>query len=331
MPSGGRSGKPGAGAGEADFLRGRFLKVVVAGASGRMGREVLTAVDAAPDLALVGAVSRGLIRRGEEAKESVQGWLTARGVPAFDAIAAGVRTTLPDVVIEFTSAAVAPEIMRVALRAGVPVVSGTTGIPAREMEDLKDLAERAGLGLIVIPNFSLGATILGILARTAAPYFREAEIVESHHDQKRDAPSGTALVLARTIGAGLAVASDKPDGGEGGRTGGGSHAGVGGQIPLSASPGDGRSEPCPAGMASSRGLVVDRVPVHSVRLSGLVAHHEIIFASAGETLTLRHDSVSRASFMPGVLLAARNAGRIKGLVTSLETLLQTTRPDSRGV
>jgi len=281
--------------------RRRLLKIAVAGAAGRMGRETLGAVQSAGDLVLVGAVSRGFVGSVGSRDLPLESELAARGVATFGDAGACLVRTGPDVIIEFTSAAGGPGIIRAALEAGVDVVSGTTGIPEGEIEALEALAEKMGRGLIVIPNFSLGATVLAILARAAAPYFSAAEIIELHHDQKRDAPSGTALALARVVGAGLAGASGAEGDAEG------------------------------RGAAGPRGLVVDRVPIHSVRLSGLVAHHELIFASLGETLTLRHDSISRTSFMPGVLLAARNAGKVKGLVSSLEQLLRLARPDATGV
>ncbi len=301
--------------------RRRLLKVAVAGAAGRMGREVLGAVQSAGDLVLVGAVSRGFAGSTGSRDLPLESELAARGVATFGDAGPCLVRTCPDIIIEFTSAAGGPGIIRAALEAGVDVVSGTTGIPEGEIEALEALAEKMGRGLIVVPNFSLGATVLAILARTAAPYFSAAEIVELHHDQKRDAPSGTALALARVVGAGLAGASDA----EGGKTG--ASGAEGGKM---GAPGaeDGVQF---RGEAGPRGLVVHRVPIHSVRLSGLVAHHELIFASSGETLTLRHDSISRTSFMPGVLLAARNAGKVKGLVTSLEQLLRLARPDATGV
>jgi len=291
--------------------RRRLLKIAVAGAAGRMGRETLGAVQSAGDLVLVGAVSRGFAGSAGSRDLPLESELAARGVATFGDAGACLVRTCPDVIIEFTSAAGGPGIMRVALEAGVDVVSGTTGIPEGEIEALEALAEKMGRGLIVIPNFSLGATVLAILARAAAPYFSAAEIIELHHDQKRDAPSGTALALARVVGAGLA----------------GAPGGEGGKRAASSAEGDAQRR----GVAGPRGLVVDRVPIHSVRLSGLVAHHELIFASSGETLTLRHDSISRTSFMPGVLLAARNAGKVKGLVSSLEQLLRLARPDATGV
>jgi len=217
-----------------------------------------------------------------------------------------------DVVVEFTTAGAAPAHLRTALEAGVRPVSGTTGLAGSELDAVRALAGEKGLGAAVVPNFSLGATVLSMAARTAAPFFRAAEIIELHHDRKRDAPSGTALALAATVSRELGRrAQPFPEPGEAGQAAAETLVAAGrDQLPD-----QGRATP------PSRGLVADGVNIHSVRLSGLVAHHELVFASHGETLTLRHDSVDRASFMPGVLLAVRTIGRVTGLVTSLEELL----------
>lgn len=316
------------------------IRVVVAGASGRMGREVLLAVESAPDLILVGAVSRGFAGAGRPEATPLEADLASRGVATFSEIGPCLEKARPHVLVEFTSAAVGPGLIRAALEAGVRPVSGTTGIPPGELDELRALTQSLGLGAVVVPNFSLGATILSILARTAAPYFRGAEIIELHHDQKRDAPSGTALALARVVGsnlarsgAGLVAAGLEPRPARvqpreaGIRTGPPEVQPP--AAPEAAIPGAGTvTPPGPVPAQPSRGLVVDGVPVHSVRLSGLVAHHELVFASTGETLTLRHDSISRASFMPGVLLAVRAVGHLKGLVTSLEELLKLGPPDT---
>ncbi len=341
------AGSSGRGAGAA---AGR-IRVVVAGAAGRMGREAAAAVLGAPDLCLVGAVSRSF-GHGNDGASPLEAEFEAKGVAVFGELERCLAETRPDVLVEFTAAEVAPALLRAALEAGVRPVSGTTGISPEELARLEALTLERGLGAVVVPNFSLGATVLGILARKAATYFRAAEIIELHHDQKRDAPSGTALALARAVGRNLARDPGAEAGG--GRTGAGEGPGEAGSKrhqPAVASPGrddlvaagrdpalqrrggegEARSEsPRGAsrpGMAQpSRGLEVEGVPVHSVRLAGLVAHHELIFASTGETLILRHDSVSRASFMPGVLLAVRAVGNLHGLVTSLEELLRVSPP-----
>ncbi|HCJ09690.1 MAG TPA: 4-hydroxy-tetrahydrodipicolinate reductase [Clostridiales bacterium] len=296
------------------------LRVLATGVSGRMGRQVVAAVRAAPDLELCGAVSRsfgGPTERGRDASvgsaSALEAELRSAGVRTFSDLAEALGDLDPDVLVDFTSAEVAPGYLHSALSAGVPVVSGTTGLDETVLAGLRETAERMGLGAAIIPNFSLGAMVMAILARTAAPYFKAAEIVELHHDRKKDAPSGTALALARTVAASLGKQTpNEPES----------------AAPLVAA-GDERPpvrevKTAPT-HAEARGLDVHGVPVHSVRLSGLVAHHELIFASDGETLTVRHDSVSRSSFMPGVLLAVRTVPRLTGLVTSLEELVNLAR------
>jgi 4-hydroxy-tetrahydrodipicolinate reductase len=285
-----------------------------------MGREVVAAVRAAPDLELCGAVSRSFSGPEDQRRQAPGGSVSAfeaelrsAGIRTFGDLAAALGELDPDVLVDFTSAEVAPAYLHSALSAGVPVVSGTTGLGESVLAELRETAEKMGLGAVVVPNFSLGAMVMAILARTAAPYFKAAEIVELHHDRKKDAPSGTALALARTVAASLGTeVPGEPES----------------AAPLVAA---GDEHPPARGVKNgathgeARGLDVQGVPVHSVRLSGLVAHHELIFASDGETLTVRHDSVSRSSFMPGVLLAVRTVPRLTGLVTSLEELMSIAR------
>jgi len=290
-----------------------------------MGREVLQAVTEAPDLILVGAVSRVFRDMGSPDVPPLRGELASRGVATFSDVADCLREARPHVLVDFTNAAVSPVILRQALEAGVRPVSGTTGMPAETLQDIDRSARRLGLGCVVAPNFSLGATVLAITARVAAGYFKTAEIVEMHHDQKVDAPSGTALALARLVGARLDHRAKEQEPGASEAELRDAAAGRDRMLtpaaPIKA--GDPVRE---AERQPSRGVEVSGVSVHSVRLSGLVAHHEIIFGSLGETFTLRHDSVSRASFMPGVLLAVRKVGDITGLITSLEDLLGLVGP-----
>src|SRR6266542_4356835 len=180
---------------------------------------------------------------------------------------------------------------RLLLPAGVHVVSGTTGLPAASIEELASLADEAGAGnLVWAPNFALGAVLAQRFATIAARYYQAAEVIELHHPGKADAPSGTALRTAK----GIAEARRRP------------------------------GSPVPPGrelVTGARGGDVEGVRVHSVRLPGLVAHQEIIFGGEGELLTLRHDSLDRSSFMPGVLLCVRNVRNRPGLTVGLEPML----------
>ena len=242
------------------------LRVVVAGATGRTGSEAAKAVWQAPDLELVAAVAR---RRAGEDLGLLLGE-AAWGVPLESDVAAAVRRTRPDVLVDFTLAESAGRHALDALRQGVRPVVGATGIPTGDMDALRALVTATGLGAVLIPNFSFGILLLARFCREALRFFPDVEVVELHHSAKRDRPSGTALQLR-------AVLEEA-----------GAHA---------------------------------PVAVHSVRLPGLVAHHEVLFGGPGETLTLRHDTLSRASFGPGVVLAARKVMALDTLVEDLGALI----------
>lgn len=242
------------------------LRVVLAGATGKTGSEVAKAIRQAPDLELVGAVARS--RAGQDLGEVLGDgpWQVA-----IETDLAGILArTGADVLVDFTLGDSAGRHALLALRRGVRVVVGATGIPAAELEEVRRVAEEAALGAVVIPNFSFGVLLLARFCRQALRFYPDVEIIELHHAQKRDRPSGTARQLCQILEA------------------------AGARAP---------------------------VPVHSVRLPGLVAHHEVLFGGLGETLTLRHDTQSRASFGPGVLLAIRKVMGLRGLVDNLEALL----------
>lgn len=245
-----------------------MTRVAVIGASGRMGSQTCDAVDAADDLELVARVDRA---------GSVQ-----------DAADAGA-----EVVVDFTVPDAVMGNVEQALRLGMHVVVGTSGFDDERLGQVRALlAAGSELGVVVAPNFALGAVLLMRFAREAAPHFASVEVIETHHPDKVDAPSGTAVHTAEVIAAarrsaGVAAAPDATE----------------------------RS------LDGARGAVVDGVPVHAVRLRGAVAHEEVVFGNAGEILTLRHDSLDRAAFMPGVLLAVREVGRRPGLTVGLEPLL----------
>lgn len=243
------------------------LRVFVIGATGRMGRAVVEAVEAAPDLELCGAVGRD------------------------DDLGAALAARRPEVCVEFTVAEAAEHNLRTALRHGAHVVSGTTGLPDAVVRALGEEARNAGLGLVLAPNFAIGAVLLQRFAREAARFMPDVEIVEMHHERKRDAPSGTAWSTAEQV----ADAIPRPP----------ETAGVEERELL---PG-------------ARGASVRGVRVHSIRLPGLLAHQEVLFGLPGQTLTLRHDTLDRRAFMPGVLLAVRRVAGRRGLTTSLEELL----------
>jgi 4-hydroxy-tetrahydrodipicolinate reductase len=252
-----------------DRQGGAVVRVAVIGAAGRMGRAVCAAIRAAEDLELVASIDRS---------GSVD-----------DAVAAGAQ-----VLVDFTTPGASPTLVSEAVSRGLDVVVGTSGYDETRLQQLRDaLVQHPAAGVVVAPNFALGAVLLMRFAREAAPWFESVEIVELHHPDKLDAPSGTASHTAHEI------AAARRDAG------------------LPATP-DATATTLPG----ARGADVEGIPVHSVRLRGLVAHEEVLLGNAGEVLTVRHDSFDRASFMPGVLLAVRQVPSRPGLTVGLEPLLQ---------
>ncbi|MBE3587114.1 MAG: 4-hydroxy-tetrahydrodipicolinate reductase [Thermoanaerobacteraceae bacterium] len=264
-----------------------MIRVVVSGAAGRMGREVLKAVWQAEDLDLVGAVD---IRAEGQDVGPLWG-APAVGVPLQADLEAVLLETRPDVMIDFTSPAAVADNVKTALRHRVRPVVGTTGMGADDLEEIRSLAADLKVGCVIAPNFALGAVLMIRFAAEAARYFPDVEIIELHHDQKLDAPSGTAIKTAEAV---LAVRGDYRQG----------------------FPGEEEKIPGVRGGRHAGGI-----PIHSVRLPGLVAHQEVIFGGMGQTLTIRHDSISRDSFMPGVLLAVRRVMHLEGVVYGLENLI----------
>ena len=233
------------------------------GARGRMGGEVCRAIEAADDLALVATVDVGDDR-----------------APLRDA----------DVVVDFTSPDAVMDNLRWCISEGLHCVVGTTGFDDDRLGELRSLlADHPAVGVVVAPNFGIAAVLMMRFAAQAAPYFESVEIIELHHPNKIDAPSGTARTTAEMI----------------------------------AKARDGRRSPdaTTQSLDGARGADVSGVRVHAVRLGGLVAHQEVLLGGEGETLTIRHDSLSRESFMPGVLLAVRSVSERPGLTVGIEHLL----------
>ena len=249
------------------------IKVAVAGAGGRMGRETVTAIQAEPDLVLVAEIGRG------------------------DSLADVLAATKPAVLVDFSVPASIVDSIEAALIAGVVPVVGTTGLSQSDIAIVRELCCQYEMGALIAPNFAIGAILLMRFARDAARYLPDAEIIEMHHERKLDAPSGTAFKTAEMIAEGRAEA-----------------------VPT-ALPADAVEKI--AGARGGRGE--GDIPIHSVRLPGFVASQMVIFGGPGQTLTLRHDSLDRKSFMPGVLLAIRHAPALAAnggdLVYGLENLL----------
>ncbi len=245
-----------------------LVRVAVLGAAGRMGSTVVKAVDAAPDLEVVAALDA-------------------------DGDLAQVAAAGAQVAVDFTVPSVTEGNVHALIDAGVHVVVGTTGWDDAAFARVRDhLADRPGVGVLIAPNFALGAVLTMAFAARAARWFESVEVVELHHPDKVDAPSGTARHTARAIADARSAVGLGP-------------------IP----------DATTQSLDGARGADVDGVRVHAVRLRGLVAHEEVLLGNVGEQLTIRHDSFDRASFMPGVLLGVREVGRRPGLTVGLEHLL----------
>ena len=244
------------------------IRVGVLGARGRMGQQVCRAVDAAPDLDLVAMVDAG-------------DWL-------FSVADAGAQ-----VLVDFTHPDVVMNNIRFAVDQNIHAVVGTTGFTQERLDTVREwLTDAPGVGVVIAPNFAIGAVLSMKFAQLAARFYDSAEVVELHHPHKVDAPSGTAVHTAELIAAARF------------------EAGLGAAPDATTQARDG-----------ARGADVDGVRVHALRIAGLVAHQEIIFGSEGETLSIRHDSLDRASFMPGVLAGIRAVQGRPGLTVGLDALL----------
>jgi 4-hydroxy-tetrahydrodipicolinate reductase len=264
-----------------------------------MGREVCRAVHADPELMLAAAVDPAC---AGQTVSSVAGIPDTKVVIAEDAEA--LLDAEIDVAVDFTVPSSVVENIRWCVRHAMHVVVGTTGLTPEHHAHIEALLEEEGResNVFVAPNFAIGAVLMMRFAQMASAWFPDAEIIELHHAVKRDAPSGTALATLDKIVEGRNAAA---------RPGGA--AGSNGQP--------GPADDVVETLAGARGAERDGVRVHSIRLPGLVAHQEVIFGATGQTLTIRHDSMDRASFMPGVLLAVKEVSKHPGLTVGLERLL----------
>jgi len=244
------------------------IKVAILGAKGRMGSESVKAISAADDLELVASLDLG---------------------DSLDLL----KSSGAEVVLDFTTPDSVMKNLEFAISNGIHVVVGTTGIDSQRMDVIKSLlAKNPKVGAIIVPNFGLGAVLMMQFAAKAATYFESVEIIELHHPDKADAPSGTATRTAELISEARAKAKKSAI-----------------------------ADKTSSGLAGARGAKVGDVPIHSIRLRGLVAHQEVLLGDQGETLSIRHDSIDRSGFMPGVLLAIRSVKTRAGLTFGLENLL----------
>lgn len=261
------------------------IPVVVVGATGRMGRETVGTVLQQVDMQLVAAVGHARFL-GEDIGTLATG--EACGIQVTDQLEASLEQAAGGVVVDFTVGTAVKDTVLTAFKHKMAVVVGTTGIPAADENELEQAS--AGNRLLVVPNFAMGAVLMMRFARDAAKYFRWAEIIEKHHERKLDAPSGTATRTAEQM------RKARPDGFR-------------------------AATEAPENIKGVRGGNMAGIRIHSVRMPGLVAHQEVILGGAGETLTIRHDSFSRESYMPGVIMAVQRVNRISGMVVGLENVL----------
>lgn len=261
-------------------------KVIVAGALGKMGMETAKAVYRDPELELAGLMDT-------QAKGETFGDIAGikdLKIPVYNDLDQLIETVRPDVMVDFTNPQAVYNNSKTALQQNVVCVLGTTGLNEIELRQLEKIALEKNIGVAVIPNFALGAVLMMKLAQEAAQYFPDVEIIELHHDQKLDAPSGTAIKTAEMISANRK------------------------QVPAHNT----RSfEKIPG----ARGGEVNGIHIHSVRLPGFVAHQEVIFGGIGQSLSIRHDSYDRIGFMPGVILAIKKMVNTTGLIYGLEKLM----------
>lgn len=269
------------------------IPVVVNGAGGKMGREVVKAVAQAPDMTLIAAIDRKPDLVGKDAGE------VAGCEPLEVPIVNEMESTLcmaaqekqPAVVVDFTHPASVYENVRAAIAYGVRPVVGTTGMTPEQLQDLANFADKASVGCLIIPNFSIGMVLLQQAAVQASQYFDHVEIIELHHNQKADAPSGTAIQTAQMLS----------------------------ELGKTFNPPAVEEEERIKGARGSQ--YEEGIRIHSIRLPGLIAHQEVIFGAPGQVYTLRHDTSDRSCYMPGVLISIRKVLQLKSLVYGLEKIL----------
>ncbi|MDR3270809.1 MAG: 4-hydroxy-tetrahydrodipicolinate reductase [Peptococcaceae bacterium] len=263
------------------------IRVFVAGAGGKMGSEVVKTILRQEDMQLAGCsdvknlgVDIGVALGLAPVHVEIGGPIAPETLIACQS----------DVLIDFTNPQSVLTNAKTAIQAGVVAVVGTTGLDASEIGELQELSNKKGVGLLIVPNFALGAILLMRFAREAAKYFPQVEIIEMHHDQKLDAPSGTALKTAEWIAE---VRQPMRQG----------HPNEYEKI------------------EGARGANVDGIHIHAVRLPGLIAHQEVLFGGNGQVMTLRHDTYNRETYMPGVLLGIRKSAGLTEMVVGLESFL----------
>jgi 4-hydroxy-tetrahydrodipicolinate reductase len=262
-----------------------MIKIVVVGASGKMGQTICQGILDEKDMELVGAVS--LQEVGRDIGELVGFGL--RGVEIVDSLDK-VTHRATQVLIDFSHHSAVDRSVGWAVERGVHVIVGTTGLSQDQLRRYQELGQSSQSNIFIAPNFAIGAVLMVKLSQLASRYFEDCEIIELHHDQKADSPSGTSLHTAEL----LQGVKEKE-----GRT----------------------AQHEVEKVACSRGALYHNVHIHSIRLPGLVAHQEVIFGTKGQTLTIRHDSMDRGCYLPGIFMAVRSIHNLRGFTYGLERLL----------
>ncbi|HIE09390.1 MAG TPA: 4-hydroxy-tetrahydrodipicolinate reductase [Armatimonadetes bacterium] len=267
-------------------MEGR-IRVAVAGACGRMGVEVVRGICAQGDMALVAAVDP----KGEGRDAGEVAGIGPVGVTVRGDLEGALRESGAEVMVDFTTPGAVKENIRVAIECGARPVVGTTGLSEADLKEVDGWLREKKLSGFVAPNFAIGAVLMMAFCKQAARFFPDVEIIELHHERKKDAPSGTSLMTAKFV---LEGRTESPS-----------------------------PEPTERfTLEGVRGGNLEGVRIHSVRLPGLVAHQEVIFGGPGQVLTIRHDAISREAFVPGVLIAVRKVKELPvGLTVGLEKLL----------
>ncbi|MEK3853370.1 4-hydroxy-tetrahydrodipicolinate reductase [Cytobacillus sp. FSL H8-0458] len=264
------------------------VKVIIAGPRGRMGSEAVQLVNRTENYELAAVIDH---KNGGGFLSDFEGFSQFAQVPVYTDLALAFQELSPDVLIDLTTPEVGMFHTKTALEYGVRPVVGTTGFSKDNLKELEELCHEKGIGCIIAPNFALGAVLMMKFSQLAGRYFNDVEIIELHHDQKLDAPSGTAVKTAEMIAD---VRTKKEQG----------------------HPEEKET------ISGARGANFDGMHIHSVRLPGLIAHQQVMFGSEGQTLTIRHDSYNRASFMSGVKLAVDTVLKIDTLVYGLENIIE---------
>lgn len=257
-------------------------RVVIHGVTGRMGQEVLKALSEASDMEPVGGTSR----KPKNANFALPNGCGS--IPISPDLSCLLASEVPQIVVDFSNVEACMRAATLTLSQGICFVTGTSGLKPDHLTCMDQLARENNVGVIVAPNFSLGAAILTVLAKKAAPYFEYVDIIESHHENKVDSPSGTSIAIAHAVSQSKEFV---------------------------------RNEPSIETLLSTRGGSYKGVGIHSLRQPGRSAHHEVVFGAQGQTLSLRHDTLTRDCYMPGVIEAIRTVVNLKSLVVGLERIL----------